>query len=66
MWSSLGELAPDGVEQEFCERVGVRVGVGFGVSVEVGDHGVDGALVGDGHDARVEIPQRSLLLAALE
>ena len=57
--------ASDGVQKQVCERVGVGAGVGFGVSVEVGDHRVDGALVGDGNDARVESSQRALLLTAL-
>lgn len=60
------ELAPDRVQQELHERVGVNVGVGLGVSVEVSDHRVDGALVSDGHDPRVEISQRPLPLTALE
>ena len=55
IWTSLGELAPDGVQEKLHERVGVGVGVGLGVSVEAGDHRVDGTLVSDGHDPRLDL-----------
>lgn len=58
--------AADRPQQDLGEGVGVDGRVGVGVRVEVGEHRVDGALVGDGHDSCVERPKRAFLLAAFE